>query len=141
MRVFLTMKLYASVGLAVMGVLLAFRTLEFIELVQFFSLAILFSLLGTGLHFLFENLKTRTNKDYIGSPNIIAAIIVMTVIIAGGVFILLSFILEYEFSNLIQILVYSLFIPAIILVSLWLMTKFQEEEYNKRLQEKKQLHM
>jgi len=138
MRVILMMKIYAAVALAILGVRLAFEYLTVIELVQYFGTAIAIGLIGTGIHLFFENRAHKTGKNAINSPNFLVAMIVMTVLISGGIYMLLSYIYGGTFSITFELLFYILFIPAIVLVSVWMYYQIQEAEYNHRLQELKQ---
>lgn len=135
MRIILMMKIYAAVAIAILGARLAFATLSAIELVQFFGTAIAIALIGTLLHLLFEHRAHTTGKNAVENPSFLVSMIVMTVIVSGGIYILLSSIYGGSFGMIYEILFYALFLPAVVLLSIWMYYRIQEAEYNHRLHE------
>lgn len=138
MRTILMMKIYSAVGLAILGVRLAFEYLNVVELIQFIGTAIAIGLIGTLLHLFFENRAHKTGKNAVNSPNFLVVMIVMTVLISGGIYMLLSYIYSGDFGLTFELLFYVLFIPAVVLISIWMYYQIQEAEYNHRLQELKE---
>ena len=133
MRKLLMMKIYAAIAIAILGVRIAFETLSVIELVQFFGTAITISLVATGLHLFFENRAHKTGKNGVNSPNFLVSMIVITILASTGLYILISYIYSNEFNIGFEIIFYALFLPAVILISIWMYTQILETEYNKRL--------
>ena len=133
MRKILMMKIYAAIAIAILGVRIAFETLSVIELVQFFGTAIAIALVSTGLHLFFENRAHKTGKNAVNSPNFLVSMIVITILVSTGLYILISYIYSNEFTIGFEIIFYSLFLPAVMLISIWMYTQILETEYNKRL--------
>lgn len=137
MKTLLMLKIYAAVGIAILGARLAFAYLTPIELVQFFGTAIGIGIASTLLHRFFEKRAEKTGVNQVSSPNLIVSTIVITVLASTGIYILLSYIYSNEFAIGFEILFYALFLPAAVLVSVWLINKVQEDEYNKHLEQLK----
>lgn len=137
MRKFLMMKIYAAIAIAILGVRLAFETLTPIELVQFFVTVLFISLAATGLHLFFEKRAHITGKNAVNSPNFLVSMIVITILASTGLYILISYIYSNEFNIGFEIIFYALFLPAVILISIWMYTQILETEYNKRLTDAK----
>lgn len=138
MRIFLMMKIYAAIALAILGVRLAFETLTPVELVQFFATAIGIAIVGTLLHLFFEYRAHSTGKNAINSPNFLVMMIVLTIVVSGGIYILLTYLYSGEFTLAFDIIFYVLFLPAVMLIAIWLYYRIQEAEYNQRLLELQQ---
>jgi small-conductance mechanosensitive channel len=137
MRTFLMMKIYAAIGLAILGVRLAFEYLEFWELVQFLGSAVFISIVATLLHKYFEYQAHKTGKNAMISPNFFVQMIVITILASTGVYILISYLTSGEFSIGFDIVFYSLFIPAVVLFGIYMYFQIIEQEYNHKLDELK----
>jgi len=138
MRTFLMMKIYAAVALAILGVRLAFAFLNYIELVQFFGSAIGISLLATLLHKYFENKAHKTGKNAVTNSSFLIQMIIITVLASTGTYLLISYVSSGELSIGFEIFFYIAFIPAVVLISIWMYFKIIEEEYNNKLKELKE---
>ncbi len=135
MKTILMMKIYSAIAIAILGVRVAFEFLELIELVQFFGTAIAIGLVATGLHKFFEHKAHTTGKNAANSPNFLVTMVVMTILVSGGIYMVVSYFSSGELSIGFEILFYTLFIPAVVLIAIWMYFKIQEIEYNHRLEE------
>jgi hypothetical protein len=135
MKTLLMMKIYAAVGLAVLGVRLAFEYLSVSDLILFFASAIGIGLASTLLHKFFEHQSHKTGKNAITNSGFLAQMIVVTILASTGIYMLISYISSGEFSVGFDIIFYILFIPAVVLFGVWLYFRVVEQEYNEKLQE------
>lgn len=138
MRTFLMMKIYAAIGIAILGVRVAFEYLELNELIQFLGSAMLISILATALHKYFEYRSRKTGKNAVTNSSFLVQMIVITILASTGIYMLLSYLSSGEFSVGFDILFYILFVPAVVLFGIWMYFKIIEEEYNNKLKELKE---
>lgn len=142
MKTLLLTKFYACIGIAILGVRMAFEFLSPIEIVYFFVSVLLISLVGTFIHKFFEKQSEKTGKN--GEDNFGFAIkmIVTTILASFGLYMLISYIASGgHFSIGFDILFYVILIPCTVLFALWMYFKIEEQEYNKKLEELKQKTM
>ncbi len=135
MRTFLMMKIYAAIGIAILGIRIAFEYLDFWELVQFLGSAMFISFAATGLHKYFEYRSHKTNKNAQDNVSFLVQMIVVTILASTGVYMLITYLTSGEFSVGFDIVFYILFVPAVVLFGIWMYFRINEEEYNHRLKE------
>lgn len=134
MKTFLLTKIYAGIGIAILGTRLAFEYLSPIELVYFFASVLVISIVGTLIHKFFENLSHKTGEN--GETNIgfAAKMIVVTLLASCGVYMLIAYITTGgNFTIGFDIIFYVILIPCVVLFAIWMYFRVAEQEYNERL--------
>ena len=135
MRTFLMMKIYAAIGIAILGIRIAFEYLDFWEMLQFLGSAMFISLAATALHKYFEHRAHKTNQNAQDNIPFLVQMIVITVLASTGIYMAITFLSSGELNVGFDIVFYILFVPAVVLFGIWMYFRINEEEYNHRLKE------